>query len=144
MLLANSSIPDCGLGRPWPSPDWEKHESQRFALVGPDAALWTTSPRLALALAASIPSGRPLIVHLRNELRQALFGDGLLPFVLAERSGEPIVVVHHGILDAPPPAFEFVYVGTGDLTLHPSLWTCPFCGTNGRQRKVLSLYIRSC
>ena len=105
-LLTNSSTPDCGLGRPWPSPDWEKHEAQALALVGPDAALWTTSPRLASALAASIPSGRPEFVRLRTELRHALFGEGLLPFVLAERAGDPTVVVHHGILDAPPPLFE--------------------------------------
>ena len=55
-------------------------------------------------------------------------GDGLLPFVLAERSGDPTVVVHHGVPDASPPTFEFVYVGIGDACLQPTPWSCPFVG----------------
>ena len=69
--------------------DWERHEALRVALVGPDATLWTTSPPLALALAASMPSGRAEIVQIREQLRELMLGDGLLPFVLAERSGDP-------------------------------------------------------
>ena len=65
-------------------------------------------PKLALALMAIIPSGHPLVVRLRDQLRQSLFGDGLLPSILVERSGDPTVVVHHGVPDAPPPTFEFV------------------------------------
>ena len=77
---------------------------------------------------ASIPSGHPLIVRLRDQLSQSLFGDGLLPSVLAERSGDPVVVVHHGGPNAPPPTFEFIYVGIGDSSLQSTPWSCPFVG----------------
>ena len=77
---------------------------------------------------ASIPSGHPLIVRLRDQLKHSLFGGGLLPSVLAERSGDPVVTVHHGVPDAPPPTFEFTYVGIGDSSLQPTPWSCPFVG----------------
>ena len=99
-------------------------------LVGPDAPLWSTNPNLALALMASILSGHPLVVRLREHLRRSMFGDGFLPSVLAERSGDPSVVVHHGVPDAPPPTFEFMYVGIGDSSLHPTPWSCPFRWAN--------------
>jgi len=131
-LLDNSSIPSLGTGEPSPEPcDWDEDEAQRQVLVGPDAPLWTTAPRLALALAASIPSGRASVVSLRNQLQQLMCGGGMLPFVVAERSGDPVVVVHHGVPDASPPTFDFIYVGTWESRLQPTPWSCPIRRTIG-------------
>ena len=82
---------------------------------------------------ASIPSGHDIIVRFREQLGQLIFGDGLLPFVLAERSGDPLVVVHHGVPGASPPTFEFVYVGIGDSKIQPTPWSCPFVGPTATQ-----------
>ena len=93
--------------------------------LDPNAQVWTASPKLDLAFIASELSGHPLVVRLRDQLRQSLSGDGLL---LAERSGDPIVVVHHGVRGAPPPTFDFIYVGIGYRFLQPTPWSSPFVG----------------
>ncbi len=127
--LANADVPDASAwGPPLARRDRGRHESQLLALVVLSATLWTTSPWLALA---PIPSGRPSIARLREQLRRSLFGDGFLPFVLAVRSGDPVVVAHHGVPDASPPTFEYVYVGIGDSSLQPMPWSYPIPGTSG-------------
>ena len=107
---------------------WETHENQRQFLVGPMSELWACAPRLALVLSASIPSGVPEIVRLRSCLEEGMFGNGILPGALAQLTSDTIVTVVHRPPNSPPPAREFIYVGVGDDSLHPTPWSCPFVG----------------
>lgn len=70
-----------------------------------------------------------------------MFGDGLLPFVLAERSGDPVVVLHHGVPDASTRTFEFAYVGTGASCLQPTPWSHPSGGQGQLAMTALTTYL---
>ena len=57
-----------------------------------------------------------------------MFGEGILPGVLAQLTCDTTVTVVHRPPNSPPPACEFIYVGVGDDFLHPTPWSCPFVG----------------
>ena len=96
--------------------------------MGPASDLWATAPRLALTLLAFIPSGNPEVVLLRDRLHEGVFGEGILPGVLAQLSCDITVTVVQGAPNSSPLSCEFVYVGTGDDIFRPTPSSCQIVG----------------
>ena len=91
-------------------------------LIGDGAPLWAAKPEMAFVLLATVPSGEPEIVRLREELISRLH----LPALKASRSLRPAVI--HSDRPTGQDASRLVYVGCGrnDPQGRPSQFFNPF------------------
>ena len=96
----------------------------REHLVGREGALWEISPAMGLVLLASVPSGIPNIVELRNSIL-ALMPAPNLPEV--SHSSLPIVRHVCGDFHRYPSPLVYVGFGPSDMQHRPSQWANPYC-----------------
>ena len=105
-----------------------------------DGPLWSNNPPMARTLAASMPSGAPLVVSLRRSLRDIIGYEDPEPGVIAVE----LSIIGIAVVERPWP-LDAVYVGHGPIGsgLNPSPWGSPYAVGNSCGRSALFVnYVR--
>ena len=88
-------------------------------MIGTDSLLWTRNYKLALVLAASLPSPSPLVAAIRLDIAGYIFGDGW------RSDPGPLPVLYHRPFSLPLP-IDCIFGGDTGNHMAPSCYSNPF------------------